>query len=40
MTMDATDRAILNRMQDDLPLTAHPFASVAARNLGLPKTNS
>ncbi len=29
MTLDATDRAILNRMQDDLPLTRNPFASVA-----------
>ncbi len=28
--LDATDRAILNRMQDDLPLTAHPYAAVAA----------
>ena len=27
--MDKTDRAILNRMQEDLPLTAHPFAIVA-----------
>ncbi len=34
MIMDATDRAILNRMQDDLPLTAHPFASVA-KELGI-----
>ncbi|KIC38563.1 protein nirG [Ruegeria sp. ANG-R] len=34
MTLDATDRAILNRMQDDLPLTAHPFASVA-QELGI-----
>ncbi|TMV03348.1 Lrp/AsnC family transcriptional regulator [Ruegeria sediminis] len=29
--LDATDRAILNRMQDDLPLTAHPYADVAAQ---------
>ncbi len=36
MTMDATDRVILNRMQDDLPLTAHPFASVA-QELGIPE---
>ena len=36
MIMDATDRAILNRMQDDLPLTAHPFASVA-QELGIPE---
>ncbi len=28
--LDATDRDILNRMQDDLPLTAHPYAAVAA----------
>ncbi|SDX26279.1 transcriptional regulator, AsnC family [Ruegeria halocynthiae] len=34
MTLDATDRAILNRMQDDLPLTAHPFTSVA-QELGI-----
>ncbi|MEX0308374.1 MAG: Lrp/AsnC family transcriptional regulator [Ruegeria sp.] len=34
MTVDVTDRAILNRMQDDLPLTAHPFASVA-QELGI-----
>lgn len=27
--LDATDRAILNRMQDDLPLTAHPYVVVA-----------
>lgn len=31
---DATDRAILNRLQEDLPLTARPFAAVAAE-LGL-----
>ncbi len=36
MTMDATDRVILNRMQDDLPLTAYPFASVA-QELGIPE---
>ncbi|WP_170575113.1 Lrp/AsnC family transcriptional regulator [Ruegeria atlantica] len=29
MTLDATDRAILNRMQDDLPLTNHPYAVIA-----------
>ena len=34
MTPDATDRRILNRMQEDLPLTAHPYAAVAAE-LGL-----
>ncbi|MEX0350828.1 MAG: Lrp/AsnC family transcriptional regulator [Paracoccaceae bacterium] len=37
MTLDATDRAILNRMQEDLPLTAHPYATVAAE-LGLAET--
>ncbi|MES0826483.1 Lrp/AsnC family transcriptional regulator [Ruegeria sp. SCP11] len=30
MTLDATDRAILNRMQDDLPLTTQPYAAIAA----------
>ncbi|WP_170327971.1 Lrp/AsnC family transcriptional regulator [Ruegeria arenilitoris] len=30
MTLDETDRAILNRMQDDLPLTTHPYAAIAA----------
>ena len=34
MTLDATDRAILNRMQEDLPLNAHPYA-VVAQELGL-----
>ncbi|WP_299898310.1 Lrp/AsnC family transcriptional regulator [uncultured Ruegeria sp.] len=34
MTLDQTDRAILNRVQDDLPLTSHPYATVAAE-LGL-----
>ncbi len=29
MTLDDTDRAILNRMQDDLPLTSHPYAAIA-----------
>lgn len=28
--LDATDRAVLNRLQDDLPLTAHPLADLAA----------
>lgn len=28
--LDATDRAILNRMQDGLPLVPHPFAPLAA----------
>lgn len=30
MTLDKTDRAILNRMQDDLPLSTHPYAAIAA----------
>ena len=34
MTLDQTDRAILNRMQEDLPLSSHPYATVAAE-LGL-----
>jgi len=34
MTPDAIDRAILNRMQDDLPLTSRPYAKAAAE-LGL-----
>ena len=29
MTLDETDRAILNRMQDDLPLTTHPYVAIA-----------
>ncbi|NOD76924.1 MULTISPECIES: Lrp/AsnC family transcriptional regulator [unclassified Ruegeria] len=37
MTLDDKDRAILNRMQDDLPLTSHPFAAVADE-LGLSET--
>ena len=32
--IDVTDRAILNRMQDDLPLVSDPYAAVAAE-LGL-----
>ena len=32
--LDATDRAILNRMQDGLPLCPHPFAALAV-DLGL-----
>ncbi len=36
--LDTTDRAVLNRLQDDLPLTAHPFAVVAAQ-LGLSETD-
>ncbi len=27
--LDDTDRAILNRMQDDLPLTSHPYAAIS-----------
>ncbi len=34
--LDTTDRAILNRMQDDLPLTTHPFADIAD-DLGIPE---
>lgn len=34
MTLDETDRAILNRMQDDLPLTSQPYAMVA-QELGI-----
>lgn len=34
--LDTTDRAILNRMQDDLPLTTHPFADIAD-DLGVPE---
>ena len=30
MELDATDRALINRLQDGLPLTSHPFADVAA----------
>ncbi|WP_299983789.1 Lrp/AsnC family transcriptional regulator [uncultured Ruegeria sp.] len=29
MKLDNTDRTILNRMQDDLPLVSHPYAAVA-----------
>ncbi len=29
MTLDATDRAIVNRMQDDLPLSSNPYATIA-----------
>lgn len=32
--LDATDRALLNRMQDGLPLCPHPFAALAD-DLGL-----
>ncbi len=37
MTLDGTDRAILNRMQEDLPLTSHPYAGIAAE-LGITET--
>ncbi|WP_170470437.1 Lrp/AsnC family transcriptional regulator [Ruegeria arenilitoris] len=36
MTLDETDREILNRMQDDLPLVSHPYA-VIAEELGIPE---
>jgi siroheme decarboxylase len=29
-TLDATDRALLNRLQDGFPLTSHPFAEIGA----------
>ena len=34
MTPDATDRALINALQDDLPLTHRPFAALA-EELGL-----
>lgn len=34
MTLDATDRALINALQDDLPLTHRPFAALA-EELGL-----
>ncbi len=37
MTLDTTDRAILNRMQDDLPLTTYPYADIAIE-LGISET--
>ena len=37
-TLDATDRAVLNALQDGLPVTAHPFAD-AASALGLGETD-
>lgn len=37
-TLDATDRAVLNALQDGLPVTAHPFAD-AANALGLGETD-
>ncbi|MGL4281554.1 MAG: AsnC family transcriptional regulator [Albidovulum sp.] len=36
-TLDPTDRAVLNTLQDGLPLTERPFAA-AAEALGLPET--
>ncbi|WP_170423918.1 Lrp/AsnC family transcriptional regulator [Ruegeria arenilitoris] len=36
MTLDKTDREILNRMQEDLPLVSHPYA-VIAEELGIPE---
>lgn len=38
MTLDDTDRAILNRMQDDLPLTSHPYAAIAGE-LGIAESD-
>ena len=34
--LDVADRALINRLQDDLPLTARPFAVIGAE-LGLPE---
>lgn len=31
MTLDPTDRALINALQDDLPLTHRPFAALAAK---------
>ena len=36
--LDAIDRALLNRLQEDLPLCAHPFAVVAAE-LGMSQSD-
>lgn len=36
--LDATDRAVLNALQDGLPVTHHPFAGVA-KTLGLSETS-
>ncbi len=36
--LDETDRALINMLQDDLPLTHRPFAGLAER-LGLSETN-
>ncbi len=38
MTLDDADRAILNRMQDDLPLTSHPYAAIA-EELGIAESD-
>ncbi len=38
MRLDDTDRAILNRMQDDLPLTSHPYAAIA-EELGIAESD-
>ena len=35
-TLDATDRALLNRLQDGVPVTTHPFAAIAD-DLGIPE---
>lgn len=37
MMLDDTDRALINRLQDDLPLSSRPFAAVGAE-LGLSET--
>jgi siroheme decarboxylase len=36
--LDAIDRALLNRLQDDLPLVPHPYAAIADE-LGLEETD-
>ncbi len=38
MNLDDTDRAILNRMQDDLPLVSHPYAAIA-EELGIAESD-
>ena len=38
VTIDDTDRAILNRIQSDFPITSRPYRSIAAE-LGLPETD-
>ena len=38
MKLDDTDRAILNRMQDDLPLTSHPYTAIA-EELGIAESD-